>query len=345
MVASLVKDCFKEGGSIHPLLLDPTLTKGLSLCNASILEIKENSKYLLNIRWVSYYLHHCENNQKFQTPWGPLNYVRPDEDERLRTENYICDLNLEDMTPVNPRKIDESKFTCPPEWDFVGAEDIRLSMWEGDLYGSSVRRFAPEGKGRMQVSKLNVSDAKATEEHRFYIEAPIDKESYCEKNWMPVLNKPLNYVKWCSPTEIVQADLDITDHQTGCSPSNTIFVEKKDKLEFRLNNHRLNTSQARGGSQVIFYKDHYVAIIHEVDGWNNRKQDRDCFYFHRFIAWDKEWNLVDCSDRFTFMHGRTEFCCGLASYEDNFLITFGFQDNGAYLFKMPKKYLDKLLKI
>jgi hypothetical protein len=45
------------------------------------------------------------------------------------------------------------------------------------------------------------------------------------------------------------------------------------------------------------------------------------------------------------MHGRIEFCCGMASYKDNFLITFGFQDNTAYLFKMPKKYFDKLLKI
>ena len=92
---SLVKDCFEEGGSIHPLLIDSSITKGLSLCNTSILETEKDSKYLLNIRWVSYYLHHNENHQKFQTPWGPLNYVRPDEDQHLRTENYICDLDLE----------------------------------------------------------------------------------------------------------------------------------------------------------------------------------------------------------------------------------------------------------
>ena len=88
-----------------------------------------------------------------------------------------------------------------------------------------------------------------------------------------------------------------------------------------------------------------MALIHEVVGWHNKKNDRDASYFHRFIVWDKEWNLVDYSDRFTFMHGRIEFCCGLASYKDSFLITFGFQDNGAYLFKMPKRCLDKLVKL
>ena len=214
MVPSLVKNCFEEGGSIHPLLIDPEITKHLSLCNVSILELKRDSKYLLNIRWVSYYLHHCEKDQKYQTPWGPLNYVRPDVDQRLRTENYICDLDLQEMTPVNPRKIDESKFKAPAEWDFVGAEDIRLTMWDGQLYGSSVRRFAPNGEGRMQVSKLNVSSKSAIEEERFYIEAPLDPNAYCEKNWMPVLEAPFTYVKWCSPVEVVKANLDITDSFT-----------------------------------------------------------------------------------------------------------------------------------
>jgi hypothetical protein len=336
MVQSLVKNCFEEGGSIHPLLIDPEITKHLSLCNTSILELDKDSKYLLNIRWVSYYLHHCEKDQKYQTAWGPLNYVRPDVDQRLRTENYICDLDLQAMAPLNPRKIDESKFDPPAEWDFVGAEDVRLTMWEGQLYGSSVRRFTPNGEGRMQVSKLNVTSTSAVEEERFYIEAPVDPNAYCEKNWMPVLDDPLTYVKWCSPIEVVKANLDTTDTSTQRSPS-TMVTTNEDRLAPGI--------EARGGSQVVTYKGYYIALIHELVGWHNKKNDRDAFYFHRFIVWDKKWNLVDYSDRFTFMHGRIEFCCGLASYKDSFLMTFGFQDNGAYLFKMPKHYLDKLVKL
>jgi hypothetical protein len=240
------------------------------------------------------------------------------------------------MVPVNPRKIDESKFEAPAEWDFVGAEDVRLTMWEGQLYGSSVRRFTPNGEGRMQVSKLNVTSTSAVEEERFYIEAPVDPNAYCEKNWMPVLDDPLTYVKWCSPIEVVKANLDTTDTSTQRSPS-TMVTTNEDRLAPGI--------EARGGSQVVTYKGYYIALIHEVVGWHNKKNDRDAFYFHRFIVWDKKWNLVDYSDRFTFMHGRIEFCCGLASYKDSFLMTFGFQDSGAYLFKMPKHYLDKLVKL
>jgi len=345
MVRSLIKDSFKEGGSVHPLLINPEITQHLSLCNTSILETEKDSKYLLNIRWVSYYLHHCEKNQKYQTPWGPLNYVRPDRDEHLRTENYICDLDLDTMSPINPRKIDESKFEALPEWDFVGAEDIRLSSWDGQLYGSSVRRFAPDGTGRMQLSKLNVTSTKAVEEERFFIEAPVDKEAYCEKNWMAVLDLPFTYVKWCSPMEVVKADISVTDPFTKRSPSNVVFLQQNTPKSEILSSNVGLEMHARGGSQVISYKNHYVAIIHEVEGWHNQKQDRDAFYFHRFMVWDKNWKLVNYSDRFTFMHGRIEFCCGLASYKDDFLITFGFQDNGAYLFKMPKKIFDKLVPI
>jgi len=353
MAFSLVKDSFSKGGSIHPLLISPEVTKHLSLCNTSILEVEKDSRYILNIRWVSYYLHHCENNQKYQTPWGPLNYVRPDSDEHLRTENYICDLNLENMTPYNPRKIDESKFPSPQEWDFVGLEDSRLTQWNGKIYGSGVRRFFPDGRGRMQVSSLNIDTNKAVEEERVFIEAPTNPDSYCEKNWMPLTGSPFFYLKWCSPVEVVKVDptmkspfpqeYPVVDPQDGkikaatnICPSRT-WLSKENELPVGL--------EPRGGSQVIFYKDYYVATIHEVDGWHNEKDDRDAYYYHRFIVWDKDWNLVNYSDRFTFMHGRIEFCCGMASYKDSFLITFGFQDNTAFLFKMPKKYFDKLLKI
>ena len=353
MVFSLVKDSFSKGGSIHPLLISPEITKHLSLCNTSILEVEKDSRYLLNVRWVSYYLHHCENKQKYQTPWGPLNYVRPDCDEYLRTENYICDLNLVDMTAHNPRKIDEGKFPSPQEWDFVGAEDLRLTQWNGKIYGSGVRRFFPDGRGRMQVSSLNIDTNKVVEEERVFIEAPTNPESYCEKNWMPLTDSPFVYLKWCSPVEVVQADptmkslfpqeYPVVDPQDGKIKTATnicssrTWVSKQNELPLGL--------EPRGGSQVIPYKDYYIAAIHEVDGWHNEKNDRDAYYYHRFIVWDKNWNLVSYSDKFTFMHGRIEFCCGLASYKDSFLITFGFQDNTAFLFKMSKKHFDELLKI
>ena len=42
------------------------------------------------------------------------------------------------------------------------------------------------------------------------------------------------------------------------------------------------------------------------------------------------------------MDALIEFNCGLAEVGDDLLITFGFQDNAAYILKMPKIILEKI---
>ena len=34
------------------------------------------------------------------------------------------------------------------------------------------------------------------------------------------------------------------------------------------------------------------------------------------------------------MNGHTEFCCGMCNYKGKVLITFGFQDNAAYILEV-----------
>ena len=103
---SLVTIALRDGGSIHPLLIDPEQTGGLGLCNPSIFKDEGVDNYLLNVRNVSYTLHHSDYDQKYQTPWGPLNYVRPDNDAKLRTWNYVGQLDK------NGKSIGGVKFAC-----------------------------------------------------------------------------------------------------------------------------------------------------------------------------------------------------------------------------------------
>ena len=42
------------------------------------------------------------------------------------------------------------------------------------------------------------------------------------------------------------------------------------------------------------------------------------------------------------MAAKIEFACGLALKDNNFIITYGYQDNAAYALKMPTKLLDNL---
>ena len=47
--------------------------------------------------------------------------------------------------------------------------------------------------------------------------------------------------------------------------------------------------------------------------------------------WDEHWNLVAHSKKFSIMGGHVEFAAGMCTYKDKLLISYGFQDNAAYI--------------
>ena len=96
----------------------------------------------------------------------------------------------------------------------------------------------------------------------------------------------------------------------------------------------------RGGSQVIQHNDKYLAIIHDVDLFNSEVGRKDAIYRHRFVYWDKNFNMVKFSEPFSIMGGDVEFSIGIAKHYNQFLITFGFQDNAAYLLRFPQEVID-----
>ena len=320
MNKNVCKSAIKRGGRITPLIIPSEFTNGLGLMNPSILKVK--NKYLVNIRWVGYALYHSEYNQKFQSPYGPLVYLNPEDDVTLTTVNYKCELDIKSGKLKKYQEVNTKKLDVKPLWEFIGLEDARLVNWNDKLIMTGVRRdTTTNGVGRMEISEIKVDK----EVKRTRIEAPID--TYCEKNWMPILDKPNHYVKWTNPTEIVKVS-------TKNKNSKVVkLVEQELKTEIDL----------RGGSQVIKYKGYWVCLTHEVDLWRNEHNRKDCQYYHRFIVWDKNWKIVYSSDEFKFMDARIKFSCGLHYENNEFLITFGFQDTTAYLLSMPSSYFEEMV--
>ncbi len=64
---------------------------------------------------------------------------------------------------------------------------------------------------------------------------------------------------------------------------------------------------------------------------------------HKWIVWDKDWNVKYISQPWSFMDGEVEFCAGMTEYNGDLMVTFGFQDNGAFLLKIPKDILIKTI--
>ena len=325
METNLVKKCLQRGGILAPLIISSLETNGLGLMNPSVY-IDEKDKILVNLRNVNYTFYHSEK-KLFQHPYGPLTYIHPEDDEHLRTWNWYMELN-KDLTVNRYVKVDTSKFdTYEPLWDFVGLEDARIFRWENRLYLSGVRRdTTTNGEGRMELSEIKVTKTGVEEVSRTRIQPPVDFNSYCEKNWMPVLDKPYHYVKWSNPTELVKINPQ-TGESTIISLNGTVDLPR----------------DLRGGSQVIPFEDSYIAITHEVDLFDSEAGRKDAVYWHRIVQWDKDFNIIKCSKEFHFMDGLVEFCIGMGELDGNFIITFGFQDNAAFILSTPKTVIKDFL--
>jgi hypothetical protein len=311
---NFAKLALENGGSIHPLIIPSNLTNGLGLMNPSVLV--EDGKIKIILRSVNYTFYHSEK-KLFQHVWGPLTYVHPENDMHLRTINYYLELD-NDFNIVRYNKIDTSRFPEKELWDFVGLEDARIFRWNGKLYTSGVRRDLDTiGTGRMELCEIVVTDDKVEEISRFRIPPPKDPNSYCEKNWMPILDLPYHYVKWGNPTEVVKVD---PENKT----SQTVYLGEQINLPRDL----------RGGSQLIPIGDYYLACTHEVSLFDSEVGRKDAVYYHRFIVWDKSFKIVSYSREFNIMDGDVEFCIGMAIKDENILMTFGFQDNAAYILKV-----------
>jgi hypothetical protein len=310
----LVKEVLNNGGAIVPLIIPEGNVGGIM--NPSI--YNDNGKLICNLRHVKYTIYH---SRKFPHKYGPLQYIHGENDRTLTTVNYIAE--LDDDLSITRHKEVKMLDLHKPIWEFIGLEDARLFRWEGKLYLCGVRRdTTTNGVGRMELTELNENYEEVS---RRRVPAPIDT-SYCEKNWVPILDQPYNFVKWANPTEVV----DVREDTKVVNLNDTYIPLPRD---------------LRGSSHVVPYKDKYVAITHEVALYKSEQNQKDANYLHRIVVWNKDWTMHFISDPFYFLHGPIEFCAGATIYKDKFLISFGHQDNAAYILSMPLNYLERLCNL
>lgn len=326
-MANLVTRVLDAGGSLHPLIVPVQFeTQGTALFNPSV--YKDGDELLCNVRHCQYTLFHAEK-RRFEHQWGPLNYLCPEDDLTLTTVNYLFKLNPKTLETESIHKVDTSKLDVKPIWEFVGLEDARVFRWDDKLYFSGVRRdTTTNGVGRMELSEIVIGDENTAKEiSRWRIPAPGLDNTYCEKNWMPILDMPWHYVKWSNPTEVVK----VNPIKKTCE---TVYIGK----------HQPLWTDYRGGSQVIPFGDYRIALTHALTRFDKSPAGRkDAQYRHAMIVWDKDWNVVRYGDFFSFMDAEIEFCCGMAEHDGDFLISFGFQDNSAYVLRTPRKIIEELV--
>ena len=329
-MGGLATYALKRGGSLTPIVIPLQIlgNESTGLMNPSIFIHKD--KILVNVRHVNYILYHSEA-KKFPHAWGPLVYVHPENDVALKTHNVICEYDW-NLNMVSGGRVNMKLDTGKPTWNFVGLEDARLFEWDDKLYLCGVRRdcYDDKGKGRMDLSEVEFIDGEWVEQNRYQIPAPNGDASYCEKNWMPVLDMPWHFVKWTNPTQVVKFDIETGECTDAFIDETKVYPFGKD---------------LRGGSQVIRLDDNRrMAFCHETNLLRDPFGRKDGNYAHRVIIWDNDWNIIQTSSEFHFLgtyydHAKQqdfniEFVTGATIVGEEILITFGFQDNASYILRM-----------
>ena len=322
----------KRGGSLHPILLPKSvLGNEAGIMNPSIFE--KDGKLHLNVRHVNYILYHSEG-KKFPHQWGPLVYIHPENDVTLRTHNVMCELDS-NLNLVNAQRVNMALDTGKPTWNFIGLEDARLFNWDDKYYLCGVRRdcYDDKGKGRMELCQIDFVDGEWTEISRHPIPAPGDDSSYCEKNWMPINDKPFHFVKWCNPIQVVKFNIEE-------GTTKEVFVDENERQPFE--------RDFRGGSQVVrINENQQMAFIHETNLLRDPFGRKDGDYSHRVLIWDNDWNLIHASKKFHFLGTyydhvtntdyNIEFVTGMCFHKNDVLISFGFQDNACFVLRVPQQ--------
>jgi len=322
----LGKKVLSNGGRLLPLIVPTALSGGTGLMNPSI--YMDGDKLLVAIRHINYALYHAEK-LKFCYTYGPLAYLNPETDMHLRTSIFIAELDkstlkIKKVSPVIMLPI------ATANNEFIGLEDARLFRWEGKLYLCGVRRDAdPKGIGRMELSEIEESDDTYVERERSRLPIPGPSESFCEKNWMPILTESYHFVKWMRPTEVVE-------YNPVTNITKTIILGP--------DNPKI-TDNFRGGSQVIPLGDMFMAVVHTTHLEPTAVKHKDATYRHHFVVFDKEFNVAHITQPFSFMDARIEFCCGLVQQGDNLLLSFGYQDNASYILEVPLPVVAEMLGV
>lgn len=327
---NLTQRAVDAGGRLSSLIIKEETEQKIALMNPSVF-VDQDGDVLVNIRNTNYFLYHSDGKQYFPCRWGFLEYLHPENDMHLRTTNYICRLDS-NLKVVDYTKVDTSLLDTGSDWDFIGLEDARLVAWQDSYYLAGVRRdVSPNGEGRIELSRIELDKESwtAKEVSRFRIPPPIDQNSYCEKNWVPILNNPYHFVKWTSPTEIVKT-----------------YPEEPARCEQVLLSNSIRTNaDLRGSSHVVMWKDKYISISHEVYFVNDYLGRKDGIYRHRLVVWDSNFTLLGMSpESFSFLEGRIEFCAGAAVLGSDLLASFSFSDNAAFVLQIPESVVDEMVE-
>jgi len=290
---------------------------GYKPCNPSILRhfdpLKGGFRYSLLLRTVNYSIN------------GDGSYNYPG---YVHTRSLLCELD-QNMKRVSVRELENPP--SAPNSRIQGIEDVRIyqdRLLDENTYGVGTRHDGSEDRPQIYVC--------AWKESKLIFCNLLSEPGRTEKNWLPIMNQHAERPQTgSSPCILYSTGPELTLRDGGRG------VYYKDQIP-------MNTHDFRGSSNVIPYLGGWLWIIHQVAVLPNETKRK---YLHR-LCWSRgnqDGPTIDgfrTSFPFCFDKAQIEFCSGACVAADgSLLITYGIEDNYAFLAAVDEKVVASMLGI
>lgn len=271
--------------------------------------LKFQDQHIINTRYVSYYL----------TPDGY--YIYPDGSQIIKNKNLSSILDDKTMEPY-PHLFMEMTENLEQIYigsSSIGLEDMRLYELNGRLrFISSTMGYSPVGKSRIMIGDYDLS-RHTYSDHKIII--PPNPDSWCEKNWTPVIQ-----------------DEHMRFSDSSVPPFTEIFIYKWSPMEIgklvndENGNTHLSIIESYDVQEPWFHKLRGSSIFSKVDGkllglTHFSEEGSPRRYYHMLIELDPiNLKPLRYSMPFYFFNQGVEFCIGFTVKDDDYLFWISQND-------------------
>lgn len=269
--------------------------------------INFQGQHIINTRYVSYYL----------TSDGY--YLYPDGSQIIKNKNLCSLLTSDNLIPISYIEMNDNLKEINAGSSSIGLEDMRLYELNGKLrFISSTIGYSPVSKSRIMIGdydfcRQTYSDCK--------IIVPPNPDTWCEKNWTPVVQSEPMIFSNCSVV-----------------PYTEIFIYKWAPMEIgKLVEHEngethLEIIETYDIQEPWFHKLRGSTVFSKIDGkllglTHFSEEGSPRMYYHVLIELDPV-NLkpLRYSMPFYFFNKGIEFCIGFAVKDEDYVFWISQND-------------------
>jgi len=272
----------------------------------------------------------AESSQKFKLNLMAVNYslnekgdyIIKDSNNIVRNKSYLLTLDEELCTKGGVELIDASGSQLYPQ-NIRGFENVRL-FGTNELF-CTYREINMSHTHQICYCQYDPNTGHINK----VIPLMVGSILKDEEDWIPfIMDNQVHFIYTIHPLRLYKLD-----SETGI----TTLVK-----EITLSDKMLNDFKGSGG--LIPYKDGWLGTCHqtyygEPDNIPRRK------YFHRFIWFDKQFNIMKYSDIFYFESPDIEFNLSLCHSKNGLLVPFSQRENNSKIGILNYDILDFWLKL